>query len=360
MSRINPLTQKLSEHFSLHSSRLHTLVALVRGALTSSNVHHNSLARFVPSPTRKGAERRVERFFAKQKLATIDYAKTILSLLPSLPEKIVLCLDRTNWMFGMTNINYLVLSLRINRLISIPFLFEDLDKAGSSNTGERISLMQKLLQVLPGGRIQWLLGDREFVGKDWIQWLHENDIPFCLRIKKDMHIPYSSDMFKQVCCFFEHLPYGCKRILHKTMHGVPLCLAGTRSKKGDLVIVMSNQDVKRAEQILNVYRNRWSIEEMFKKLKTAGFFMENTHMKKKERLVSLMIVLGLAMVMAYLAGWTEKIRFKKTLKCPERSRFRAGLLVLQFKISQTLGKAIRWMNQLLNNADSLIFPKSDG
>nr|MBA3814713.1 transposase [Alphaproteobacteria bacterium] len=40
---------------------------------------------------------------------------------------------------------------------------------------------------------------------------------------------------------------------------------------------MTNQDLK-AKLILDQYRNRWSIEELFRKLKTSGFHWENTHM----------------------------------------------------------------------------------
>jgi hypothetical protein len=39
-------------------------------------------------------------------------------------------------------------------------------------------------------------------------------------------------------------------------------------------------------------RQSFTRQELFRKLKTSGFHWENTHMKKSERLVSLLIILG--------------------------------------------------------------------
>jgi hypothetical protein len=63
MNKQDLLTQKVSNHFSLHPSRQKTLCAMILGALCSNNVHHQSLARYVESPTPAAALRKVERFF---------------------------------------------------------------------------------------------------------------------------------------------------------------------------------------------------------------------------------------------------------------------------------------------------------
>ena len=53
------------------------------------------------------------------------------------------------------------------------------------------------------------------------------------------------------------------------MYGGTVYFTGTRSQAGDLVIVMSNQDLK-SSQILVKYRERRAIEKLFKRLKTSG------------------------------------------------------------------------------------------
>ena len=48
-------------------------------------------------------------------------------------EKWLLCLDRTNWKYGKTNINILVLSAAVEG-VSIPLMWTMLDKQDNSNT----------------------------------------------------------------------------------------------------------------------------------------------------------------------------------------------------------------------------------
>lgn len=67
MLDIPSLTQSISKHFNLHPSRQKTLASLIIGALSSSNVHHQSLARYVASPNPKAALRKVERFFFRRR-----------------------------------------------------------------------------------------------------------------------------------------------------------------------------------------------------------------------------------------------------------------------------------------------------
>jgi hypothetical protein len=66
MMKIPALTQAISNHFNLHPSRQKTLISLIYGALCSSNVHQQSLSRYVGSPNPKSALRKVERFFVKK------------------------------------------------------------------------------------------------------------------------------------------------------------------------------------------------------------------------------------------------------------------------------------------------------
>jgi hypothetical protein len=66
MLNILPLTQSISKHFKLHPSRQKTLTSLIAGTFSSSNVHQQSLSRYVASPNPKAALRKVERFFARR------------------------------------------------------------------------------------------------------------------------------------------------------------------------------------------------------------------------------------------------------------------------------------------------------
>ena len=72
---------------------------------------------------------------------------------------------------------------------SIPIVWICLMKSGgNSNTKERITLMKRLLKLIPAEKIDSLLADREFIGEQWFQWLKDEGILFRLRIRKNMMI----------------------------------------------------------------------------------------------------------------------------------------------------------------------------
>ena len=66
MLKFPALTQSISKHFKLHPSRQKTLIYLIFGVISSSNVHQQSLSRYVGSPNPKAALRKVERFFVRK------------------------------------------------------------------------------------------------------------------------------------------------------------------------------------------------------------------------------------------------------------------------------------------------------
>jgi len=75
------------------------------------------------------------------------------------------------------------------RGIAVPIFWRVLDKAGNSDTAERIALMERFLKVFGAARIAALLADREFVGEDGFCWLQQKGIPFHQRLKRDTRVP---------------------------------------------------------------------------------------------------------------------------------------------------------------------------
>lgn len=230
------LIQKLSNHFSLHPSRLKTLAGLIMGAITSGNVQYQSLARHVESANVNSAIRKTERFFQKQKLPIVNYAKSVVEMIGYL-GKMSLNIDRTNWKFGKKKINYLVLSWRVSKHFSIPLLFIELDKDGNSSTKERIDIIGLFVKIFGIERIGSLAGDREFIGERWVSYLATHRIPFFLRVKENMLVDYD-DSKSNLREFFEHLKIGQSRKIDMRVYGQTLVFEGTRSQKGDLVIVV--------------------------------------------------------------------------------------------------------------------------
>ena len=96
-------------------------------------------------------------------------------------------MDRTEWEFGLFNINLLVIGVQYKGVV-VPLYFKSLAKKGCSFTHQRISVIKSLLQVIPVKKISSFSADREFVGGKWFKFLIDKGIPFVMRIKKDTQV----------------------------------------------------------------------------------------------------------------------------------------------------------------------------
>ena len=105
----------------------------------------------------------------------------------NLTGPLTLCLDRTNWKFGKTHINYLVVSIAYKG-IAIPFIWSLLPdkKRGNSDFNDRRNLFDRLLKFIDPTEIKVLLGDREFLSGDWAAYLKSKGIDFIMRAKENV------------------------------------------------------------------------------------------------------------------------------------------------------------------------------
>ena len=101
--------------------------------------------------------RRIQRFMSEYLLDTSLIARFVFALLPHKPPY-RLALDRTNWKFGTTNINALVLAV-VYQGVAFPVLFKMMPKFGNSSTSERIELLQRYIDLFGIDTIDCLLAD---------------------------------------------------------------------------------------------------------------------------------------------------------------------------------------------------------
>lgn len=94
--------------------------------------------------------------------------------------------------------------------------------------------------------------------------------------------------------------------------GVTVYLEGSRSKKGELMIIATD---KPAQNAIAKYLRRWEVENLFQSLKGRGFHFEETHLTEPERIEKLMVILSLGFCLAHKIGeWRTQqkpIPFKK-------------------------------------------------
>lgn len=326
---MNRLFHAMSIHLGWHPSRAKCFFEITMGMIQSRSVQmHRIAAHFKDNTSLEGRVQRIYRFFAQQEINCRDIAKLTLSCLSLTDCPLDLVLDRTNWDFGLNNINYLVLAVQVRGFGAVPLMWVELSKKGNSNSSERIDLLDELFQIFPNLQIHSLTADREFIGKHWIDYLMKNNVRFFIRIKENRLVDWCGEK-AHVGGFFNHLAVGGKpRKLYKTIDGYDLILVGSRSKDGELIIILTNTDMK-ASSVLDIYKTRWMIECLFKNMKGNGFNLEDTHMTIPERLEKLMAVCAFAVTLCIKSGIakhaTKPIPYKKTIGSYLYSFFQYGL-----------------------------------
>ena len=99
-----------------------------------------------------------------------------------------LALDRTQWKLGRRDVNILMLAL-VTWRARVPLMWSAPDNnGGTSDRRERIA-MQRYLAIFGAASIRPLLADREFVSLEWMSFLHENNIPFAIRMRRSWSSP---------------------------------------------------------------------------------------------------------------------------------------------------------------------------
>ena len=228
--------------------------------------------------------RRIQRLIAQCVINTDFIAKLILKLIP-VKEPYFLSMDRTNWKFSDTNINILTLGI-IHEGMVFPIVFKMMDKRGNSNTKERMKLISRFIRLAGDNSIAHLMADREFVGSDWLAFLNSRGIHYHIRIRENFPVIRHGKESKAHWLFTDLKLGECKHLSGiYYVNGQPCHLRGLKSKtrreSPELQILVSYCN---AEESLEMYKQRWQIETMFKGLKNSGFNIEDSHVRIQERM----------------------------------------------------------------------------
>lgn len=301
------LTEGLRDHIKLSSSRFQTLSWLVFLMLQQGSVCLWRLAAHVSTSAQTDSvRRRFYRFFQHVKLEPTVSARWLVDLLSLDAQPWTLVLDRTNWDFGKTPINILMVSV-IYRGLGIPLMWSFLPNRGNSRVPDRVALLDRVMQTFPQARIACVIGDREFVGRAWVDWLIDNNIQFILRFKENQYVERDGYVTESIADLAEDLPVGQTRVIthwrqldeepHPKRDRIKLVIL--RLKTNELLALVCTGN---PHQALAQYRSRWTIETLFGVLKTRGFNLEDTHLSQPAKLSTLLVLLAMAIAMSIKIG----------------------------------------------------------
>ena len=174
------LYQTLSIHLDWNKARLMCFVGMLIAMFAVKTINLKAIAIQYDSKAKIDSRyKRLQRFF---KLFNPDISSISLFIFKWFNFNIgkhYLIIDRTNWKLGKSNINILMLSINYGG-ISIPILWKNIGRAGNSTTAQRIELIDKYISQFGVNNISGILGDREFIGEEWFQYLIDKNIPILL------------------------------------------------------------------------------------------------------------------------------------------------------------------------------------
>ena len=269
--------------------------------------------------------RRLQRFFSSTVSPSV-FTQLIVSKVVRPGQQQLLAMDRTHWRLGRTDLNVLCVGL-VYQGVSIPLVYQSLQKPGNSNTSERKCLLTKVLAYLDP-RVCCLVADREFIGREWFAFLLEQQVDFVIRLRGNTSLTLDDGRRRYGATFNERMPRGTTRFYPQTTlyDGLTLNLVCHRPIRGERILLITNRtDLK---QVLAVYGQRWAIETTFACLKSRGFNLEDTHLTHPQRLHLLLGLLAWTLLWALLVG--RRLHQRKPIPIKKHGRpaislFRKGL-----------------------------------
>lgn len=326
MHQITLIQKTLQPHLGWHGARVRFLALFLVALFRVKTVNLTELATgFMGQAKLESNYKRLQRFFGGFELNYASLARLVMALM-DIPQPWVLSVDRTTWEFGDCVHNILMLGV-VHNGVAFPLLWQMLDKKGNSNTDERLDLLEEFFEVFPDAEVDYLTADREFLGKDWFEYLFEQAaVEFRIRIRHSDKLGNGRKSLRSKVVFSHLQPLEQQVLRHRRqLWGHWVYVAALRLEDGNLLIVVTNHRPHRA---IADYAKRWAIETLFGCLKSRGFCLESTHLKDPQRLSRMIGLLTIALCWAFRTGeWLAQQRsivIKKHGR-KAKSTFRDGL-----------------------------------
>jgi len=114
-------------------------------------------------------------------------------------------------------------------------------KQGNSDHIDRIDLIEQFIKCFGKDRIECVIGDSEFIGKNWIEWLKEENIEYVMCLRNSQNIANSKGHNTEGRDLFRDLKPGNvinlgERKINQD-ESYSSYIVGIRTKDGKLIII---------------------------------------------------------------------------------------------------------------------------
>lgn len=324
------------------------LTCLISLLQTIKQVRLEALATALPLPiTFDSRRRKLQRFISLQQLSFENiWFPILLTWLKAdeAPNQVLhIAIDRTSWgaigdrrrgqalfelSFGANSylcciepalfsralprgcINLLMVSW-IEDKRAIPIYCQLLPKLGSSNFESQKGIISKILPLLKDYKVV-VLGDREFCSVYLGNWLRQQSLYFCLRLKKTEFVYVEGQIWLQLSglglapgtsLYLE----GVNVTKQKGFDKFNVAAKWKRKYRGwapdEGWFILTN--LSSLSSAIAAYQKRFDIEEMFRDCKSGGYNLEGTQVSG-QRLILLILLITIAYSTATIEGRTIK------------------------------------------------------
>jgi len=358
---VRQLTRVLSDRLGWNQARLKLMARLMRALPIQTTTNLAQLAQVMkPQVDTDSTYRRIQRFFAGYAFGYEALGRFLFDLVPRDPPYVAV-VDRTEWHFGQTAVNVLMIGIAQGG-IAFPIAWTALDHGGGSGADEHAKVLKQFLRVVEPEQIRAFVADREFTGGDFLEILEGREIPFVIRLKADRRAgPPSGEwslpvrMYARTCAPGQFRVLDGKRVVGGA-ESTPVQV-GVKRLEDNSFLILASRGVD-PNSIFDLYRQRWDIETLFAALKSRGFDLEATHLTEPDRVRKLLGVVALTYSWTRIVGLDRKRREGPPRKCangyPEKSLFRYGL----DRLKELLTNWYRMQEELSRCVEALAYPQS--
>lgn len=265
------------------------------------------LASNLPLPIQFESRRRhLQRFLVSSQLTTqriwFGIVNYLLDRYFSSSQALTVVIDRTQW----RELNLLMVSL-IWQQRALPLYWQFLPHKGSSSLAQQQALIQSILPRLKHYQVT-VLGDREFCSVELGQWLVEQGLLICLRLRRNEYIRTTHMIARQLnqlglvpgtSMFFAGVDVTKQRGFGSFNVACKWRRHYRKTPTSEGWFLLTNLTTLQAPT--TAYQQRGGIEAMFRDCKSGGYSLEGCH-ATEQRLSAIVLLIAIAYSCAIIQG----------------------------------------------------------
>lgn len=193
MSYVQSITNVLSDHLGWHRARLKLMARFQLALEKLQTTNLRKIAASLKAGVQQESNyRRIQRFLSGYDVDFTALGRLLVTLLPQ-EGPYVAVLDRTEWHFGETPVNVLMMGIA-HKGVAFPVAWKVLPSGGGSGAKSHIEVLERFLAIVDPASIKAVLADREFISVDWMDHLQGKNIPFAIRLRSDRKVELSPEV----------------------------------------------------------------------------------------------------------------------------------------------------------------------